>query len=116
MERALDGVIFLQAADEDGIDALSEQQKKRLHRIILEHLVTEPDRVVAGIAGFLRSEPHESMTDMLLEERVPRVLDPGERRRMFDEIAESCADEKVQRLVSASRTFEERWGLDPLET
>lgn len=52
---------------------------------------------------------------MLLEERVPRVLDLGARSRMFREIAEKCSKDKTERLLEESRAFENSWGLAPFE-
>jgi hypothetical protein len=116
MERVVDSVLFLQQADEKGIASLNSEQSNRLHRITLEHLVTTPEDVVAGISAFLQSEPHELMNAMLLEERVPRVLDRSARQRMFREIDDTCSKDRIERLLDESRAFEARWGLDPFET
>jgi len=113
LERALESVLFLQKAENDGIEALDEKQKKKIHRICLEHLATEPDNVIPKIAEFLESEPHETMETMLREERVPRVIDPAERKKFFREIKEIASEDRIERLLSASRVFEEKWDIDP---
>jgi hypothetical protein len=115
MVRALEGVLFLQNADENGFQALSEHQSRQVHRISLEHLVTNPDDVVRGISSFLQSEPHELMESMLLEERIPRVLDLEDRQQMFQKIASFATDDQAHDLLNASRAFETCWDIEPFQ-
>lgn len=114
-ERAVDSVIFLQEADEKGLARLDAAQAGNVHRIVLEKLVTEPEPVIAGIAGFLDCPQHDAMNAMLREERVPRVLDRRDRQRMFREIAAQAAADKAGSLLAASRAFERRWDLEPFD-
>jgi hypothetical protein len=110
MERVVEGVLRLREDDERGYQALGEKQKQVL-RVCFEHLVFDPDPVVARISDFLRASVLSPMRAMLSEERCPRPNDLEARRKTFDEVAKAIPTAAAERLHRAAKAYEERWAM-----
>lgn len=109
MERALDSVLKLQEADDNGFAQLSAEQSRNVLRLPLERLLSSPEEVIKEISNFLGSSPHKKMVAMLKEEGLPLRLDTNRRQEMLDEISNHASPDRVERLLKASKVFEQKW-------
>ena len=114
MERAVEGVLYLQDADKRGRRALNDAQRTQVHRFCFEDLVFRTDDVVEGLARFLDAPVLEPMKAMLSEERCPRADDSQARRAIFDEVAAAIDPETAERLHRSAKAYEKRWGQDSI--
>ena len=114
MERALDSVLMLQAADETGFAELSDQQNANVLRFTLERLMAKPTDIVQEISAFLGSPVHKKMASMLVDEALPITPRPDRHKSMLDEISRLVSADRLNELLLASRAFEEKWDVDPI--
>lgn len=111
METAVESVLRLHKADNEGFMGLNDAQQKRIYRFSFELLVTEPQTIINDFCGLFDTERLPEMNSFLLQEDCPRELGPAERKPMLQRIRKNVSDDVFERLISASRVYEETWGL-----
>ncbi|MBT3765744.1 MAG: hypothetical protein HOJ67_04195 [Rhodospirillaceae bacterium] len=115
-ERCIESVLWLQEANEQGYQRLSEDQKSRVYRFPFEHLVTQTSRIITDFSQLLSTQPHESMPELLGEEQCPRTLSIEDQRVGLRVLESNASEEVIAHLKAASIAYENYWNMEQLVT
>lgn len=115
MDRIIRSVLTLMELGEQRFATLDEAQRARIRFVAYEPFARAPLPELVAIADFLETEPHSNMNVVALREGLPRDCGGAAgRMNKFGKIREEASPELAERLMAASREYQERWGVDGL--
>ena len=116
IDRVISGILTLDDLCRKTLDGLSAEQRRCIHLVAYDMIVTRPRETVEGISAFLETQPFDTLPALITRERLPGPPPSLERQKKLDVIqdTENADPGLATRLIEAGRDYEARWALEPL--
>jgi hypothetical protein len=107
LDRCLRGVMDIYRANEDALGRLPAERRQRVRVVTFETLATDTMSELTEIADFLGAKVSDRAEIVFTKERVPRTLDPADRRSKLSNMkAAGASPELLEQLHALSSEYE----------
>lgn len=109
MDRVIKSIETLQALAREEYEALTVEQRARVHFVAYEEILLDPTTVIGGISRYLGRPPLAQMPAILARERVPRAVPPGQRRGLFEQLRREMSPDLAPAVESLMADYDGYW-------
>lgn len=107
-------VLELDRIYQQSIEGLTHTQSELVNIVSFEKFATQPDLELQRIASWLNTDVPAEMPVVMARERVPRKLSLEQRKQKLNDLKSGLNEKLISHLLDASRSYEERWGIEPV--
>jgi hypothetical protein len=79
VDRVIKSIDYLHKLEIEVYNSMTPEQKQSIHVVRYEDLVERTNKTIEMMSKFLEKKPMEGMQTVLARERVPKIIDLGER-------------------------------------
>ena len=114
MERVVKSIEALSSMAKKEFLQLTHEQKSKIHFVLFDDILKEPNTVISGLAKYLNRSPCAGLEEILERERVPRDVNPDLQNKLFAHVIELIRPEIAESLQLLIDDFNNFWINLPL--